>query len=134
MALYFIKKSIFVFALLCSTFARAHNIDDTILCPSVDIIQLSSKKIDSAQKINNKYIAYTATSVYQINNLWWFVGVGDIFADSSNEAIVIGKEIAREVSTQENVYAIKQGSEYICKYWPGYIQARGKDLSFTYTN
>lgn len=129
MALFFIQKSSLVFALLSSTCVYAQNIDDKILCPSVDIIQLSSNKIDSALKVNNKYIAYTGSSVYQTNNLWWFVGVGNIFADSSDEAIVKGKEITQKASIQEDVYAIKQGDEYICKYWPGYIQARGKNLS-----
>jgi len=132
MTLFFIKKSSLISALLISTCACAQNIDDKILCPSIDIIQLSSKKIDAAQKIDNKYIVYTATSVYQTNNLWWFVGVGDIFAESSDEAIVKGKEITQKASILEDVYATKQGNEFICKYWPGYIQARGKDLSFTY--
>lgn len=93
------------------------------------IIQLSSQKLDSAMKINEKYITYTATSIYQSNELWWFAGAGDIKADSTEEAILIGKNIMNNANIQIDVNATKVGNEYICNYGPGYIQARGKNLS-----
>jgi len=100
--------------------------ENNMPCPSVDIIQASSLRLDTAQIIKNKYITYTSTSVFQSDDLWWFVGVGDITADTSGEAIQTGKVILKKASIQIDVYATKVGSEYICNYGPGYIQARGK--------
>lgn len=125
----FIKNIYLISALLIPTFSSAHDIGDKILCSSLNIIQQSSQKIDTAQKINNEYIVYTATSPYQTNNLWWFVGVGDVYAATSDEAVTKGKEIVQKASIQRDVYATKQGDEFICNYGPGYIQARGKNLS-----
>jgi len=102
---------------------------DDIPCPSVRIIQESAQKLDTAQKIKDTYIAYTATSVFQSNDLWWFVGVGDITASSPDEAIKIGKYFLKNTTVQVDMSATKVGNEYICNYRPGYIQARGKKFT-----
>jgi hypothetical protein len=99
---------------------------DNVPCASVSKIQASVPKLDTAQKINDKYIAYTATSAFQSNDLWWYVGVGDVIANSSDEAIKIGKDFLNNVTVQVDVFANRDGNEYICNYRPGYIQARGK--------
>jgi hypothetical protein len=107
-----------------------HNLphQENILCPSLDKIRASVMKLDTAQKINNKYITYTATSFFQEKNIWWFSGVGDIIASSDNEAVALGKEILKKVDIQIDIYPTKVGNEYICNYAPGYVQARGKNL------
>ena len=117
------KTSAIILLISLMTFAHAK-----ILCAPVNRIQALAEKLDTAQKIGNNYIAYTATSVFQSNDLWWFLGVGDIFANSSNDAINIGKSFLSKATEQIDVYAKKVGDEYICNYGPGYIQARGKNL------
>ena len=65
----FIKK-ICVFP-LCLPIALTHiagYAEDNILCPAVSTVQLSYKKLNTAQKIQDKYIAYTATS-FGINGM-----------------------------------------------------------------
>jgi hypothetical protein len=124
-----VKKSVFVVLMLSMPFGYAKNIDNAnIPCPSIAIIQAAAQKLDTAIKLNNKYITYSATSIYQANDLWWFAGVGDIIAHSSDEAIKTGKSFLNKVTIQLDKYATKVGDEFICKYGPGYIEARGKNL------
>lgn len=99
-----------------------------ILCPSLDKVQASVMKLDTAQKINDHYIVYTATPFFQENNIWWFSGAGNIIATSNNEAITLGKEIFNDLHIQIDIYPKKVGNEFICNYAPGYVQARGKNL------
>jgi len=102
--------------------------NDKIPCPSTHIIQAAAEKLDTAQKIQDEFITYTSASVYQSNDLWWFVGVGNINADSSTQALAIGKQTLINISDQQDAYATKHNDEYICNYGPGYVQARGKTL------
>lgn len=99
-----------------------------IPCASISMIQASRLKLDTAQKLQEYYITYTAAPAFEANGLWWFVGVGDIAARSSKEAITLGRRYLSQVNVQLNQYAIKKNDEYICNYAPGYIQARGKKL------
>lgn len=125
----FIKNTYLISALFIPVFAFSQEMGGSIPCSSLSIIHQSSQKIDTAQRVNDKYIVYTATSPYQTNNLWWFVGVGDIYAESTDDAIKQAREFVQKANIQKDVYAIKQGNEFICNYGPSYIQARGKSLS-----
>lgn len=133
MYLYDVKKILLVILLLVPFFSWAQNIYDLskVACPSVEVIQQSSQKLDTAQKINDEYLVYTAESVFQTNNLWWYIGVGGISASSPEDAINQGKSIALNINNQKNTYATKQGNEFICKYGPGRVEARGKNLSYS---
>ena len=103
--------------------------DENIPCPGLDIIQQSQQKLDTAIKIQNSYIAYTASPVFQSDNLWWFVGVGNILANSAEEVVANGKIILDHANIKVDVYATKVENEFICHYEPGFIQARGKKFS-----
>lgn len=122
-----IKNKWIISSIVISIFnASVSYAENNMPCPSIDIIQASSSRLDTAQIIKNKYITYTSISVFQSDDLWWFVGVGDIAADTSSEAIQTGQAILKKASIQIDIYATKAGNEYICNYGPGYIQARGK--------
>lgn len=101
---------------------------DNIPCASVSLIRTLSQQIDTALLIQNKYISYSSTPVFEANDLWWFIGIGDIVASSTADALRIGKTILSNTDVQLDRYATQNGNEFICNYGPGYIQARGKKL------
>lgn len=99
-----------------------------ILCPLLEVVKNSAEQLDTAMKVKDKYITYTSSSFFQSDNIWWFSGAGNISASSAQEAVMLGKAILQKADVQMDIYASKVGSEFICNYGPGYIQARGKNL------
>lgn len=122
-------KCRFTILFLFGVSAAYADISQKITCPPLEIVKKSADQLDTAMKVNDKYIAYTASSFFQSNNLWWFSGVGNIAASSSQQAILLGQGILKNANIQIDVYANKVGNEFICNYGPGYIQARGKNIA-----
>lgn len=116
-------------------FAIADN--EKIICPSVDIMQQTSKKIDQANggKYDDSYSTSASSSYYEKDtHLSWFISAYVPNASSREEAILIGRTIVHHIqfSKQQyaNVYTDRYGIPRIsCSYGPGEVYANARRLS-----
>ena len=100
---------------------------ESISCPSVTQIQQIAEKIDSADYVNNSYIAYTSAWAIRNNGLGWYVFRYNLTAASKNQAISLGKELVRLVSSQKDKIAENLAGTYMCNYDEGNVLAMGGD-------
>lgn len=121
-----IGKCSLILSILLTTTAYAKN--DKILCPSVEKIQQASQQINDAFLYDGTYRITTSAPVFEESNLSWLVGVNDIVAGSSDEAIEIAKATANKTNHKKNEYAeVLTGpiNYYVCHYGPGDVGAIG---------
>lgn len=122
-------KCCLILSILLTTTAYAKN--DKIPCPSIEKIQQASQLINNAFLYDGTYRMVTSEPAFQESNLSWTVGVNDIVAGSSDEAIEIAKTTASKANHKKNEYAeVLIGpylTAYTCKYGPGDVGAIGID-------
>lgn len=118
-------KYIFIF-LFASSIGYA-NQTRTVFCPSIQQIQQAAEKLDTVQKVEDKYLVYTAKIAFQENKLSWFITTA-VHANTHAEALKRAKKQLHLASSKEEL-ATLIGKDYRCKYDDGIIQAWGKDLT-----
>lgn len=127
-----IRKFSFIALSFLATSIYASNTRE-IPCPSLSTIQQAAQKIDVAEKDGcldcpqTTYVAFTSNyDAFKENGFSWSVGVSHLKMNSEKEAVIAGKEMAKNASFQVNSYAVYTGlGSYICEYGPGDVHALG---------
>lgn len=97
--------------------------NEKIPCPDVTTVQLSSDKIDVAEKYGTAYVAYTSDIAFKEGTHSWYVGAANISAASADEALEAGKDLVQNISFKKNENAIKQDEFFYCLYGNGDVVA-----------
>lgn len=125
-----------ILSILLTTMANAKT--DKIPCPSIEKIQQASQQINNPFLYDGTYRITTSAPVFQESNLSWVVGVNDIVAGSSDEAIDIARTTASNANHKKHEYAeVLAGpcfNLYMCHYGPGDVSAVGIDRDISKQN
>lgn len=108
---------------------------DKITCPSVEKVQQESQQINNPFLYDGTYRITSSAPVFKESDIYWIVGVTDIVADSSDEAIEIAKTTASNTNHKKNEYAEALSGPYLtlymCNYGPGDVGAVAIDWNKT---
>ena len=101
---------------------------DKVHCPLVEKIQQTAQQINDAFLYEGTYRIVSYEPVFQDSDVNWLVGVRDIVAGSSDEAIYMAGMAIRETNHLKNEYAEMLDGPFTlfaCYYGPGDIIALG---------
>lgn len=94
-----------------------------IVCPSINSIQQAAQSMDDVMPLGGKYIV-TSKVPTKIDGITWYVMMGDIAAESCDEALLIAKKSLQQTSIRQQQYPVEvEEGLYSCNYGPGNIKA-----------
>jgi hypothetical protein len=98
--------------------AQAQNF---VMCPSLDMVRQAAPLINKAQLSRTYpkkiFVAGADKSVFRDNNLYWYMGINNIEADSADEAIKNAQTLIPDITVMLSEIAAESGRWYECLYY-----------------
>ena len=79
--------------------------------------------MDTAEKYGAGYVAYSSNVAFNEKDRPWYVGAANLSADTTEAALVAGKETVKNISYKKNEVAMKNEGFYYCLYGNGDVVA-----------